>query len=92
MPGRHDPQRKKLARSFTWWHPPFQTMSLGCACILEAKAVPPPPPKLTPAYAKQYATFQEKNRTTPGLNFVTNVANCIPAPSIHAIDDIATGR
>jgi hypothetical protein len=44
-----------------------------------AKAAPPPPPKLTPAYAKQYAAFQQKNRTTPGLNFVTNVANCVPA-------------
>lgn len=25
------------------------------------------------------AAYQEKNRTTPGLNFVSNVANCIPA-------------
>jgi hypothetical protein len=44
-----------------------------------AKAAPPAPPKLTPAYAKQYAAFQEKNRTTPGLNFVSNVANCVPS-------------
>ncbi len=40
---------------------------------------PPAPPKLTPEYAKQYEAFQEKNRKTPGLNFVTNVANCVPA-------------
>ncbi len=40
---------------------------------------PPSPPKLTPAYAAQYAAFQEKNRTTPGLNFVSEVANCVPA-------------
>jgi hypothetical protein len=40
---------------------------------------PPPPPKLTPAYAKQYEAFQEKNRTTPGINFVSDVANCVPA-------------
>jgi hypothetical protein len=40
---------------------------------------PPAPPKLTPAYAAQYAAFQEKNRTTPGINFVSEVANCVPA-------------
>ena len=39
---------------------------------------PPAPPKLTPAYAAKYAAFQEKNRKTPGLNFVTDVANCVP--------------
>lgn len=44
-----------------------------------AKTAPPAPPKLTAAYAKQYAAYQEKNRTTPGLNFVSNVANCVPA-------------
>ena len=42
-------------------------------------AAPPPPPKLTPKYAAQYAAFQEKNKKTPGINFVTNVANCVPA-------------
>jgi hypothetical protein len=46
-------------------------------------AAPPPPPpsapKLTAAYAAQYAAFQEKNRTTPGINFVSEVANCVPA-------------
>jgi hypothetical protein len=39
---------------------------------------PPPPPKLTPKYAAQYAAYQEKNRTTPGINFVSDVANCVP--------------
>jgi hypothetical protein len=42
-------------------------------------AGPPPQPKLTPTYAAQYAAFQEKNRTTPGINFVSEVANCVPA-------------
>ncbi len=40
---------------------------------------PPPIPKLTPKYAPQYAAFQEKNRTTPGINFVSQVANCVPS-------------
>src|SRR6185436_8652848 len=39
----------------------------------------PEPPKLTPEYAPKYAAYQEKNRTTPGINFVSNVANCVPA-------------
>jgi len=39
---------------------------------------PPEPPKLTPAYAPKYAAFQDKNRTTPGINFVSDVANCVP--------------
>jgi hypothetical protein len=39
---------------------------------------PPAPPKLTPKYAPQYAAYQEKNRTTPGINFVSPVANCVP--------------
>jgi hypothetical protein len=38
----------------------------------------PSPPKLTPAYAAQYAKFLEKNRKTPGLNFVSEVASCVP--------------
>jgi len=38
----------------------------------------PAPPQLTPAYSKQYAAYQEKNRKTPGLNFVSKVANCVP--------------
>jgi hypothetical protein len=44
-----------------------------------AAGPPPAPPKLTPAYAPQYAAFQEKNRKTPGINFVSEVANCVPA-------------
>jgi hypothetical protein len=44
-----------------------------------ANSGPPPAPKLTPAYAAHYAAFQEKNRTTPGINFVSDVANCLPA-------------
>jgi hypothetical protein len=39
---------------------------------------PPAPPKLTPAYAAQYAKFQQKNRSTPGINFVSAVASCVP--------------
>jgi hypothetical protein len=45
----------------------------------EPPAPPRSPPKLTPAYAAQYAAFQEKNRKTPGINFVSQVANCVPA-------------
>jgi hypothetical protein len=44
-----------------------------------AGQAPPAPPKLTAAYAPQYAAFQEKNRKTPGINFVSEVANCVPA-------------
>jgi len=43
-----------------------------------AGRAPPAPPKLTPAYAAQYAKFQQKNRTTPGINFVSSVASCVP--------------
>ena len=44
-----------------------------------AAAPPPPgPPKLTPEYAKQWDAFQAKNRSTPGINFVSQVANCLP--------------
>lgn len=38
----------------------------------------PAPPKLTPAYAAQYAKYLAKNRTTPGINFVSSVASCVP--------------
>lgn len=38
----------------------------------------PKPPKLTPAYAPQFAAYQEKNRTTPGINFISTVSNCVP--------------
>lgn len=43
------------------------------------KSVPPARPKLTPAYEAQYAAYEAKNRSTPGLNFVSDVANCVPA-------------
>ncbi len=39
---------------------------------------PPAPPKFTPRYAAMYAAYQEKNKSTPGLNFVSPVANCVP--------------
>ena len=38
----------------------------------------PAAPKLTPTYAAQYAQYQAKNRSTPGLNFVSDVASCVP--------------
>ncbi len=38
----------------------------------------PKPPKLTPEYAPQFAAYQEKNRTTPGINFISTVSNCVP--------------
>ena len=43
------------------------------------RVVPPPRPRLTPPYEAQYAAFEAKNRATPGLNFVSEVANCVPA-------------
>jgi len=52
------------------WEPSFMRPAPGQG--------PPAPPKLTPAYASQYAKFQEKNRTTPGINFVSSVASCVP--------------
>ena len=39
---------------------------------------PPAPPKLTAKYAGQYSAYQEKNKSTPGINFVSQVANCVP--------------
>lgn len=39
---------------------------------------PPAAPKLTPAYAAQYAKYLAKNRATPGINFVSSVASCVP--------------
>jgi hypothetical protein len=44
----------------------------------QGAGAPPAPPKLTPEYAKQYAAFIEKNKSTPGINFVSQVANCLP--------------
>ncbi len=41
-------------------------------------ATRPGPPKLTPAYAARYAKYLAKNRTTPGINFVSDVASCVP--------------
>jgi hypothetical protein len=38
----------------------------------------PKPPQVTPAYAREFAVYQEKNRTTPGINFVSPTANCVP--------------
>ncbi len=38
----------------------------------------PAPPKLTPKYAAAYAKLQQENRTTPGINFVSDVASCVP--------------
>jgi len=38
----------------------------------------PPAPKLTAAYEAQYEKYLAKNRTTPGLNFVSSVASCVP--------------
>lgn len=39
---------------------------------------PPKPPQFTPEYAKKYAAFQEANKGRAGINFVSQVANCIP--------------
>jgi hypothetical protein len=62
-----------LAKLPDWsgvWDPAFMRPPPGTP--------PPAPPKLTPPYAAQYAKFLEKNRTTPGLNFVSDVASCVP--------------
>ncbi len=52
------------------WDPTFMRPAPGQAR--------PAPPKLTPRYAAQYAKFQAKNRATPGINFVSDVASCVP--------------
>jgi hypothetical protein len=62
-----------LAKLPDWsgvWDPAFMRPPAGQAR--------PEPPKLTPAYAAQYAKLQQKNRTTPGINFVSDVASCVP--------------
>ena len=62
-----------LAKLPDWsgaWEPMFMSPPPG--------APRPAPPKLTPKYAAQYAKYLAKNRTTPGLNFVSDVANCVP--------------
>jgi len=52
------------------WDPAFMRPAPGAAR--------PAAPKLTPSYAAQYAEYLAKNRTTPGLNFVSDVASCVP--------------
>jgi len=62
-----------LAKLPDWsgvWEPSFMRPPPGQG--------PPAPPKLTPAYAAQYERFQQKNRSTPGINFVSSVASCVP--------------
>jgi hypothetical protein len=39
---------------------------------------PPPPPPFTPEYLAKYQAFLAKNKGTPGINFVTAAANCVP--------------
>jgi len=39
---------------------------------------PPAQPKLTPKYEKQWAKYQALNKKQKGLNFVSEVASCIP--------------
>jgi len=39
---------------------------------------PPAQPKFTPPYQKQWDKFQALNKTQKGLNFVSEVASCIP--------------
>src|SRR5690348_10589682 len=62
-----------LARLPDWsgvWDPTFVRPPPG--------AERPAPPKLTPAYQTQYDKYLAKNRKTPGLNFVSDVASCVP--------------
>jgi hypothetical protein len=41
-------------------------------------AAPPGQPKLTPAYERQWDKYQALNKKQKGLNFVSEVASCIP--------------
>ncbi|MGH8259909.1 MAG: hypothetical protein ACREUG_09480 [Steroidobacteraceae bacterium] len=62
-----------LAKLPDWsgvWSPTFRAGSPGQA--------PPAPPQLTRSYAAQFARYLAKNRSTPGLNFVSAVASCVP--------------
>ena len=62
-----------LAKLPDWsgaWDPAFMRPPPGAAR--------PAPPKLTPAYAAQYAKYLAENRKTPGLNFVSDQASCVP--------------
>ena len=63
------------------WEPARMARAASRAAAATAGVPPPPPPQspqLTPTYAKQFAAFQEKNKSTPGINFVSQVANCLP--------------
>jgi len=74
-PAQADPGYAALAKLPDWngvWEP------AAFARPGAARQTPPAPPKLTPDYAKQFDAFQAKNRSTPGINFVSNVANCVP--------------
>ena len=74
-PAQPDPGDAALAKLPDWsgvWEP---------AMFARPGSPPPPPsgpPKLTAQYAKPFEAFQAKNRSTPGLNFVSSVANCVP--------------
>jgi hypothetical protein len=79
MPAQPDPGYAALAKLPDWsgvWEP--VAFARPGAARPATPPAPPAPPKLTPEYAKQFAAFQAKNRTTPGINFVSNVANCVP--------------
>ncbi len=72
-PSAHSNPYAALAKLPDWsgvWDPAFMRPPPG--------APRPAPPKLTPRYAAEYAKFQQKNRTTPGINFVSDVASCVP--------------
>jgi hypothetical protein len=44
-----------------------------------ARPGPPPPPPFTKEYAAKFAAFQKANKA-PGINFVSETANCVPYP------------
>jgi hypothetical protein len=70
-----------LAKLPDWsgvWEPSFMARPQPGAGQPATRPAPPAPPKLTPAYAEQYAKYQEKNRTTKGINFVSSVSSCVP--------------
>lgn len=65
-----------LAKLPDWsgvWDPTFMRPPAG-----QARPARPAPPQLTPPYAAQYAKYLAKNRKTPGLNFVSDQASCVP--------------
>lgn len=62
-----------LAKLPDWsgvWDPAFMRPPPGQAR--------PAPPKLTPTYAAQFAKYLATNRKTPGLNFISDQASCVP--------------